>query len=185
MKVEPRTVILKDGRKCILRNATGADAEGMLNYLRTAGGETEFILRYPDEVDQDYTVESEAKVLNDFLEMPDRVMLVAEVDGKIAGNCGLNGNKKRKLSHRAGLGIALTKEFWSLGIGTALMTYMLEISDQVMGNELVTLEVVSENEKALGLYKKMGFEKIGELPMALKLDSGGYYSEVLMCRKKE
>ncbi|MCQ2585209.1 MAG: hypothetical protein MJ185_06425 [Treponema sp.] len=106
MKVEPRTVILKDGRKCILRNATGADAEGMLKYLRTAGGETEFILRYPDEVDRDFT------------------------------------------------------------------------------NELVTLEVVSKNEKALGLYKKMGFKKIGELPMALKLDSGGYYSEVLVCRKK-
>jgi len=185
MKVEPKEVTLKDGRKCILRCATGADAEGMLNYLRVSGGETEFILRYPDEVDRDYTVEKESEVLEANLMMDDGIMILAEVDGKIAGNCGLHGiGKKRKVSHRAGIGIALMKEYWNLGIGTALMSYVLEISDNILKYEVVDLEVVSENKRAIALYTKMGFKKIGERPMALKLDNGSYYSEDLMCRIK-
>jgi len=185
MKVEPREVILKDGRKCILRNATGADAEGMLNYLRTSGGETEFILRYPDEVDRDYTVESEAKVLDGFLENPECVMMVAVVDGKIAGNAAISGSKrKRKTAHRGAFAIALMKDYWNLGIGTALMTELLDIAENQLGYTVIDLEVVSENKRAIALYTKMGFKKIGERPMALKLDNGSYYSEDLMCRIK-
>ncbi|MCQ2596476.1 MAG: GNAT family N-acetyltransferase [Treponema sp.] len=183
MKIEPKEVVLKDGRKCILRNAIGADAKSMLNYLRKSGGETEFILRYPDEVDKDYTVESEAKVLENVLVNPDVIMIVAEVDGKIAGNCGLHGSKKkRKTAHRAGFAIALMQEFWGLGIGTALMTYALELAENKLGYTVIDLEVVSENKRAIALYTKMGFKKIGERPMALKLDNGNYYSEDLMCR---
>lgn len=183
MKVEPKEVTLKDGRKCIIRNATGADAKDMLNYLRTSGGETEFILRYPDEVDRDYTVENEAELLEGNLNNPECFMLVAEVDGKIAGNCAISGSKrKRKTSHRAGFAIALTKEFWSNGIGTALATYALDIAENQLGYTVIDLEVVSENKRAIGLYTKMGFKKIGERPMALKLDSGKYVSEDLMCR---
>lgn len=110
-------------------------------------------------------------------------MLVAEVDGKIAGNCGLHGSKqKRKTAHRAGFAIALLQEFWGLGIGTALMTYALDIGENKLGYTVIDLEVVSDNKRAIGLYTKMGFKKIGERPMALKLDSGKYSSEDLMCR---
>ena len=40
---------LKDGRKALIRNPRDEDIEGMLDYLYVSSGETEFILRYPEE----------------------------------------------------------------------------------------------------------------------------------------
>ena len=36
---------LKDGRRAVLRNPREEDIEGTLEYLRTAAGETDFLLR--------------------------------------------------------------------------------------------------------------------------------------------
>lgn len=183
MLVEPKTVTLKDGRKCTLRNATAEDAEQMLDYLYKTSEDTEFVLRYPDEVN--YTLEQEKQILTDCLNQQGRIMMVADVEGKIAGNCDLSPKGfKRKMLHRASVAIALTKEFWNIGIGSALMGYILEQADKI-GYEQTELEVVSCNERAIALYKKMGFEKTGQNLHALKLDNGTYYNEDIMIRFKK
>ena len=120
MILESKTIELKDGRKCVIRNACATDAAQMINYLKVSAAETEFILRYPDEVQ--YTEESEAEILEKNKANPQAFMAVAEVDGVIAGNCAINPcGAKRKLRHRCEFGIALMKEYWNLGIGTALI----------------------------------------------------------------
>ena len=54
-------------------------------------------------------------------------MAVAEVDGVIAGNCAINPcGGKRKIRHRCEFGIALMKEYWNLGIGSALIEFAIE-----------------------------------------------------------
>ena len=40
---------LKDGRNAWLRCGRDEDIPGLLEYLRRSAGETEFILRYPEE----------------------------------------------------------------------------------------------------------------------------------------
>lgn len=185
MIVSAKEIVLKDGRKCILRCATKNDAQAMLDYLKVSSEETEYLLRYPDEVDSCYTLEGEKQFLEQILHSKYDIMLAAEVDGKIVGNACINGiGNKRKILHRGSFGIALMKDFWGLGIGKELMSYIFEVSDNLIGYELVDLEVVSENKRAICLYEKMGFKKIGERPYGLKLDNGNYFSEVLMCRRK-
>lgn len=49
MKFE-KTVTLKDGRSCVLRNATAADAEEVCRTFRLTHSETDFLLSYPDEI---------------------------------------------------------------------------------------------------------------------------------------
>lgn len=49
MTFEAKTLTLKNGCTAVLRPAIEADAEGLLDYLRTAAAETEFLLRTPDE----------------------------------------------------------------------------------------------------------------------------------------
>ena len=49
MKFE-KTVTLKDGRWCVLRNATAADAEEVCRTFRLTHSETDFLLSYPDEI---------------------------------------------------------------------------------------------------------------------------------------
>jgi hypothetical protein len=82
----------------------------MIHYLKVSASETEFILRYPDEVT--YTIEEEEKILEDNKSSPYNFMAVAEVDGVIAGNCAINAfGGKRKIRHRCSFGIALMKEY--------------------------------------------------------------------------
>ena len=120
MKFPEREIILKDGRKCVLR-PTGPDlAAEMIEYMKVTAAETPWLLRYPDEVS--YTLESEREILGRLLEDPGSVMMAAVVDGKVAGNCSIGGiGNKRKILHRCSLAIALYREYWGLGIGTAMI----------------------------------------------------------------
>ena len=178
MKFPEREIILKDGRKCVLR-PTGPDlAAEMIEYMKVTAGETEWLLRYPDEVS--FTLESEQDILDRILEDPGHVMMAAVVDGKVAGNASISGiGNKRKILHRCSLAIALYKEYWGLGIGTAMIGYLTELAEQI-GFRQIDLEVVAENEQAQALYRKCGFVESGRRHNALKFDDGAYHDEILM-----
>ena len=178
MKFPEREIILKDGRKCVLR-PTGPDlAAEMIEYMKVTAGETEWLLRYPDEVS--FTLESEQEILGRILEHPGHVMMAAVVDGKVAGNCSIGGiGNKRKILHRCSLAIALYKEYWGLGIGTAMINYLTELAAQI-GYRQIDLEVVAENEQAQALYRKCGFVESGRRHNALKFDDGTSHDEILM-----
>ncbi len=178
MRFDEKEITLKDGRKCIFKPCTPEYSADMIEYMKKTAGETEYLLRYPDEID--YTLESEQKMLSDILENPDSLMMVALVDGKVAGNSSINGmGPKRKLNHRCTLSIALYEEFWGLGIGTALIEYMTELSVK-HGWKQMDLEVVADNERAKALYKKCGFIESGRRHNALLFDDGTYHDEILM-----
>ena len=178
MKFPEREIILKDGRKCVLR-PTGPDlAAEMIEYMKVTAGETEWLLRYPDEVS--FTLESEKEILGRILEDPGHVMMAAVVDGKVAGNCSIGGiGNKRKILHRCSLAIALYKKYWGLGIGTAMINYLTELAAQI-GYRQIDLEVVAENEQAQALYRKCGFVESGRRHNALKFDDGTSHDEILM-----
>ena len=100
----------------------------------------------------------------------------------VAGNCSINGHgNKRRVMHRCGLAIALKKEFWNLGIGTAMMQYLEELARQI-GYEQIDLEVVEGNDTAKRLYEKCGFVETGKHARALKYDDGKYRDEFIMTK---
>ena len=173
-----RKVILKDGRTCILR-PNGPDlAAEMIEYMKVTAGETEYLLRYPDEVQ--FTLEKEQELLSRVREDPGYVMMAALVDGKVAGNASFSGiGTKRKILHRCSLAIALYQEYCGLGIGTAMIGYLAELARQA-GFEQMDLEIVAENTQALALYRKCGFIESGRRVHALKFDDGSLHDEILM-----
>ena len=44
-----RTVKLKDGRECCLRNGTESDGQAVVDLWRLTHGQTDYLLSYPDE----------------------------------------------------------------------------------------------------------------------------------------
>lgn len=74
MIYKTRGIVLKDGRSAILRAPRESDAEEMLEYLRTASGETEFLASYPEELK--FTAEGERAYLKNNLDSPNTMMLV-------------------------------------------------------------------------------------------------------------
>ncbi|MBP5490496.1 MAG: GNAT family N-acetyltransferase [Lachnospiraceae bacterium] len=178
MKFAERTITLKDGRTCILKPNSPEYAAEMIEYLKKTCAETDFLLRNPDEVN--FTLEREAEILGNLLEDPYHAMMIALVDGRPAGNGSVSGiGEKRKIRHRCSLAIALYKEFWGLGIGTAMIDYLSELARGI-GWEQMDLEVVAENERAQALYKKCGFIESGRRHNGVRFDDGTYHDEILM-----
>ena len=179
MRFEEKQIVLKDGRMCILKPNSPEYAEDMIRYLKETPAETDFLLRNSDEVH--FTVEQERALLQGILDNPYQIMMVAIVGGRVAGNAAINGiGPQRKLQHRCSLAIALYKEFWGLGLGTAMIGYLTELARSVGAWTQIDLEVVAENEQAKKLYEKCGFIETGRRHNALRSDDGTFHDEILM-----
>ena len=120
---------MKDGRKALIRSPQEEDIPGMLDYLLLSAGETEFILRYPEECGK-YTYEGEKALFERLNASQEDAMLVCIVDGKVAGSCEITFNQHLKTRHRASVAIALLREFWGQGIGTRLFQEMIGIAQR-------------------------------------------------------
>ncbi len=49
MLFEDKQITLKDGRTAILKSPRTEDADKLLNYIKKSCGETDFLIRYPEE----------------------------------------------------------------------------------------------------------------------------------------
>ena len=178
MKYETKSITLKDGRQALLRAPCAGDAAEMVAYLQKACGETDYLARYPEEME--YTVKGETPYLQNTLEDPNSLMIVCTVEGKIAGNCQIIFMNSMKTRHRAAVMIGLLKEYWGVGIGTALFAEMIETARQREGVCQLELEMIEGNERAFALYRKMGFEVMGEHPDAFRLKDGSSRKAIFM-----
>lgn len=182
MLTKERSFFLKDGRKAVLRNPQEKDIPGLLEYLTISAGETDFIMRYPEECTK-YTPEGEAEWIKQNNASETRATLVCEVDGRIAGNCEISRATPLKIRHRASVAIALISDFWGQGIGTAMFQEMIAIAEGWDGITQLELEFVEGNARAQALYEKMGFRITGVRPDAIRLKDGTLLNEYLMVRK--
>lgn len=180
MKFKDKSFTMKNGRTCILTPSIAEYAQEMIDYMKITSGETPFLTRYPDEVN--FTLDGEAELLNRLYEDENSIMMLALSDGKVAGNGSISGiGTQRRLVHRCSLAIALKKEFWGLGIGKAMIDYMVELAAKI-GYEQVELGVIDGNDRAKCLYEKCGFVETGRIKNAFKYDDGSYRDEITMIK---
>ena len=182
MRIKDIEFSLKDGRTAILRSPCDDDIQGMLDYLYVSSGETEFILRYPEECSK-YTPEGEKALFDRMNDSENETMLACIVDGKVAGNCQITWSTGLKTKHRAKIGIALLKEYWNQGIGTAMFEEMIRIARSNPDIIQMELEFIEGNSRARALYEKMGFRITGVKPDAIRLKDGTLLNEYSMVKK--
>ena len=171
----------KRGQIVILRNAEESDAEDLIQYLRVVSAETPFLVREPEEIT--LTVEQEREFLRGKKESERELMLIAIANGKHIGNCSvMQLGTNRRYAHRCQIGIALYQEFCSRGIGRKMMEAALQKAKEA-GYEQAELEVIAGNERAISLYKQLGFEEFGVFPDNIKYKDGSYADAVWMMKK--
>ena len=100
MIIEEVKFKLKDGREAVLRSPKEEDVESTLKYLVISAGETDFILRYPEECGK-YTPEGEKKLFEQKNASPNEAMIMCVVDGRVVGNCEISFFRGMKTRHRA------------------------------------------------------------------------------------
>ena len=173
---------LRDGREATLRSPKEEDIESTLEYLVISSGETDYILRYPEECEK-YTPESEKTLFEQKNASPDEAMIMCIVDGKVVGNSVINFFNNIKTRHRAGVAIALISEFWNQGIGTKMFEEMIRLAESREGVTQLELEFVEGNVRARHLYEKMGFRITGVRPNAIRLKDGTLLNEYMMVKE--
>jgi putative acetyltransferase len=110
-------------------------------------------------------------------------MLVAEVNGRVVGNIDITRHRNRA-SHSGHLGMAVHDDFQNQGIGSALMDAMLDMAFNWLNLKRVELQVYTDNERAIHLYKKFGFEIEGTHRM-LAFRDGEYIDAYTMACIRE
>lgn len=164
-----KTILLKNGMECYLRNGTENDGQAVLDNFNLTHGQTDYLLSYPDE--NSFDVIQETQFLKEKLESENEAEIVAIFNNTIVGTAGIEAIGTRyKIKHRAEFGISVAKEFWGLGIGQALMAACIECA-RTAGYIQLELNVVAENTRALSIYKKAGFIEYGRNPK-------GFYSRI-------
>lgn len=173
-----QTIILKNGKEALLRNGDAGDGAAVFEIFKLSHAETDFLLSYPDE--NSFNVEEESKFLQEKTDSPNEIEIIAVVDGVVAGTAGIEAvGKKAKVRHRAEFGISVLKEYWGLGLGTALTQACIRCAKDA-GYEQLELDVVAGNDRALSLYRSAGFKEFGRNPRGFKSRISGYQEIVYM-----
>ena len=181
MKFDTIQFIDKLGREVCLRNAEESDASALIDYLRITTAETPYLIREPEEVT--ITLEQEKRVIQHAKDAERELLLIAVIDGKHIGNCSLMSIAPyKRYSHRCGIAIALYQEYCGCGIGKAMLQTVLDVAKKI-GYEQAELEVISDNQSAIALYRKLGFEKYGTFPNNMKYSDGTYANADWMMMK--
>jgi putative acetyltransferase len=154
------------------------DSKG-INEIRRMPGVFENILGIPSE---------RIKKSEDFIANMDdnshqfvAVMKEEALEETIIGVAGLNVFSNPRLRHCASVGIMVHKDFQKNSVGIKLMESLVDIADNWLMLVRVELSVFVDNEKAIKLYKKFGFEIEGTKKKAA-IRNGEYVDEFLMAR---
>jgi RimJ/RimL family protein N-acetyltransferase len=107
---------------------------------------------------------------------------VIEVDGEVIGQCQL-----QKLDYYRGLcdlGISLGRLYWGQGFGQDAVRILLRYAFRYLNMRKVCLEVLADDERAVGAYRKAGFVEEGRLRQQAWFE-GAYADALVMAVLRE
>jgi putative acetyltransferase len=110
--------------------------------------------------------------------------LVAELGGELVGQIGLEAMQNPRRKHVATLGMAVKDSCQGQGVGTKLLTSAIDFAENWLDIRRVELTVYVDNDKAIALYKKLGFEIDGE-SIDYAFRNGRYINAYHMARLRE
>lgn len=151
-----------------IENAKASDAAAVLEYLKQIGGETDNLTFGAEGLP--FSVEDEEKYIESLQNSTSSAIFFAKIDGKIIGDASFSSSPRERIKHRGEIGISVVKEYWGEGIGSKLIEIIIDFAKNTAGCEIIHLQVRSDNERAIKLYRKYGFEKIGQFKGYLKID---------------
>jgi RimJ/RimL family protein N-acetyltransferase len=170
-------VELSDHSMLEIRPAVEDDATHIMAHLFLVGDESPFLSFSSDEIN--WTVDREKEIIAEHNTSENQLLVVGLVDENIVAVSNVHSTYKRRGRHMGELGISIAKAYWSKGIASAIMMYILNWAKQNTIVEKLTLEVLDSNTKAIALYEKFGFKREGVLKKASIVD-GQYHDLIRM-----
>ncbi|MYA60810.1 MAG: GNAT family N-acetyltransferase [Chloroflexi bacterium] len=149
-----RAIVNKDEFE--IQTATRRDLETLIDALGPEVGAGQIRKRFEDSVSGE------------------RIMLVAVKEGRAVGTVSIGGNRFRRRGSLRLFALDVGTDSRRKGVGTALVNAVEEIATRGDLNE-VNLEVGIDNEDAIRLYLRLGYQISGDVVMDqwTKLDDDG------------
>ena len=176
----PIVYMLNSGKELIIDRAQQRDAEEYCKISNQGFKETRYLSRSSE--DEGISLEACRGFIEDVVNSEKETLLVAKYMDRIVGFGDILGCLNRsKMKHKCDLNVFVLKEFWGLGIGSTLMKALIDFAYDA-GYEKIDLSVADDNERAVKLYERMGFEETGREVHALKHADGDYSDWVMMVK---
>lgn len=148
-----------------IRRVELKDAKSLIEHSDQVAKETNFLGREVGELN--VTVEEESRIISRWNSSKLTNFLVGVDGDKIIASCIISGREGRqRISHVVTLGISVNKEYWGKGIATTMIEKQIQYSRD-NGIKKINLEVMTNNVKAIKLYKKLGFKIEGTNTLAI------------------
>jgi RimJ/RimL family protein N-acetyltransferase len=152
-----------DGRAGVVRPAQPSDAKACLAVVWEATNERpRTLMTSPEEFWSPRQWRKHRRGWED-----DGVWLVAELDGRVVGSLGCERGKRPRERHVCEFGITVGSAYRGLGVGGAMIT-TLETWAAEFDVERIQLRVFDTNDRARGLYEKLGYSNEGTERAAVK-----------------
>lgn len=103
-----------------------------------------------------------------------RAWVARSADGQIVGHIDLRSHPEGLTGHRCLLGMGVDRDNRRAGLGAALIAHARQWAAEVARLEWIDLQVISENEAALALYRRAGFVKAGEMKDMFRIDGHSF-----------
>ena len=110
-------------------------------------------------------------------------ILVAVVNGEVVGVIGLHTSSRPRVNHRGEIGMMVRDDWRGKGVGAALMRAVIDLANKWLNLTRIELTVFTDNEAAIALYRKFGFEVEGTLRKYAFCD-GNFVDAYAMARVK-
>ncbi|PEX92751.1 GNAT family N-acetyltransferase [Bacillus cereus] len=164
----------------MIRVAKEVDAESIMDIRKEiilSESTTKFFIVSPNKLPNDIDLEREkTRKSNE----KGNLYIVYEVDGEVVGFLLFNRYELERLRHVGTMGMGIREAYCNQGIGTKLIEFLISWAKEQKGLEKICLGVVSANDRAIKVYKRMGFVEEGRQRKQIKYEDGSYGDDVLM-----
>ncbi|OCA90376.1 acetyltransferase [Bacillus sp. FJAT-27225] len=164
-----------------LRTGNSKDAEALLELEREVLLESEFMISVIEEFEE--TTAQMRSWFQKILENDRETLIVAEMKQKVVGFIVFRSKNTKRLSHTGSFSAMVKKEYRNQGIGKLLIKELLNWAEQNPLIEKVSLGVLSTNQRAISLYKSMGFVEEGRKIKEVKFNEEFYADDILMYKE--
>jgi ribosomal protein S18 acetylase RimI-like enzyme len=154
------------GHPYVIRPSEDSDAPGLAALIEAVAGEGELIASVPGEPD---TIEQSVRLVSIVLE--GGLSLTLEVDGVPAGHVMVQRRAGRHYAHVGEIAIIVSNAERGAGLGRSMMEMAIDWG-RVVGLAKLTLRVFPDNERAIGLYRSLGFTDEGLVRGEVRMPSG-------------
>lgn len=172
---------LRDGRRLLVEEAKPDKAAQVLQFLRLAVGQTDYLVSTPEDFAQ-MTVEAEREYLASQAARPDAATLCGLLGKQPVAIASFEAAPRARAAHTAEVSIVVDRSVWRCGVGSAMMRQLVLRAQNAGTIRLLHLGVRADNAAAIAMYRQQGFAQSGRLPNYMQID-GMYYDMLTMVRE--